>query len=367
MSAPRALHAAAAAQLDGRASGLDAVIGGRGLSRDRRETFALRLDRYHEDLASALREIHPDPDIRESLTTRLVELAAAAYAERPDELHRLDAQRLLTPDWLQHPRMFGYACYTERFADDLQGVAKRLDHLEELGVTYLHLMPLLQPREGDNDGGYAVADYRAVRSDLGTMDDLRELATTLRERGISLCMDLVLNHVAREHEWAGAGPRPGDPTRTATTSTSSPTRPCSTPTSRRCRRCSPTSPLATSRGTTTCRAGSGRRSTSSSGTSTGPTRRSCWSSPRSSSAWPTWASRCCGWTRSRSSGSGWAPAARTSPRSTRSPRRCGRSPGSPRRRSRSRPRRSSARATWCSTSAPAPTPAGSATWPTTTA
>ena len=98
--------------------------------------------------------------------------------------------------------MFGYACYTDRFADDLKGVAKRLDHLEDLGVTYLHLMPLLQPREGDNDGGYAVQDYRAVRSDLGTMDDLRDLATTLREQGISLVMDLVLNHVAREHEWA---------------------------------------------------------------------------------------------------------------------------------------------------------------------
>ena len=124
-----------------------------------------------------MREIHPDPAVPESLIARLVELAATAYAERPDELHRLDAQRLLTPDWLQQPRMFGYACYTERFAGDLEGVAKRLDHLEELGVTYLHLMPLLKPREGDNDGGYAVQDYRTVRSDLGTMDDLRELAT----------------------------------------------------------------------------------------------------------------------------------------------------------------------------------------------
>jgi amylosucrase len=212
MSAPAQLHAAAAVRLDGAgALGLDALVGGAGtrLSPDRRETFALRLDRYHADLASALREIHPDPEVREALTTRLVELAAAAYAERPDELHRLDAQRLLTPDWLQQPRMFGYACYTERFAEDLRGVAKRLDHLEELGVTYLHLMPLLRPREGDNDGGYAVQDYRAVRGDLGTMDDLRDLATTLRERGISLCMDLVLNHVAREHEWA-AKARTGD-------------------------------------------------------------------------------------------------------------------------------------------------------------
>jgi amylosucrase len=71
-------------------------------------------------------------------------------------------------------------------------------------------MPLLQPREDDNDGGYAIRDYRAVRSDLGTVDDLRDLATTLRSRGISLVIDLVLNHVAREHDWAVAA-RSGDP------------------------------------------------------------------------------------------------------------------------------------------------------------
>lgn len=210
MSAPAEIHAAAAARLDGSAAGLDAVIAGPGLSKDRRETFALRLDRHHDDLAAALHEIHPDPEVCAALTTRLVELAAAAYADRPDDLHRLDQQRLLAPDWLQQPRMFGYACYTERFAEDLRGVAGRLDHLEALGVTYLHLMPLLQPRDGDNDGGYAVQDFRAVRDDLGTVDDLRDLATTLRGRGMSLCMDLVLNHVAREHEWA-AKARSGDP------------------------------------------------------------------------------------------------------------------------------------------------------------
>jgi amylosucrase len=198
VTAPRDLHDVAAARLvGGGALGLDAVIGGGvPLSRDRKDTFMLRLDHHYDDLVGALEIIHPDDEVRDALVVRLVELAATAFAERPDELHRLDAQRLLRPDWLQQPRMFGYACYTERFADDLRGISKRLDHLEELGVTYLHLMPLLQPREGDNDGGYAVQDYRAVRSDLGTMDDLRDLATTLRERGISLCMDLVLNHVS---------------------------------------------------------------------------------------------------------------------------------------------------------------------------
>ena len=74
-------------------------------------------------------------------------------------------------------------------------------------------MPLLRPREGDNDGGYAVADYRSVRPDLGTMDDLEGLAEDLHGAGMSLVLDLVLNHVAREHEWAetGARRRPGIP------------------------------------------------------------------------------------------------------------------------------------------------------------
>jgi amylosucrase len=55
-----------------------------------------------------------------------------------------------------------------------------------------------------------VMDYRAVREDLGTNEDLRTLAETLRGRGISMVVDLVLNHVAREHEWAVEA-RAGDP------------------------------------------------------------------------------------------------------------------------------------------------------------
>jgi amylosucrase len=63
-------------------------------------------------------------------------------------------------------------------------------------------MPLLKPRAGENDGGYAVADYCAVDPRVGTMDDLEAVASALRERGMSLCVDLVLNHTAQEHEWA---------------------------------------------------------------------------------------------------------------------------------------------------------------------
>src|SRR6476660_745291 len=172
-----------------------------GLDDADRETIELRLERWCDDLVAALTVLYPDRDVS-ALTLRLVERAVAAHRVRSPELRRLDQRRLLRPDWLQQPDMFGYACYTDRFASDLDGLRSRVGYLRDLGVSYLHLMPLLQPREGDNDGGYAVQAYRTVRADLGTVDDLRDLASDLRGQGISLVLDLVLNHVAREHEWA---------------------------------------------------------------------------------------------------------------------------------------------------------------------
>ncbi len=176
------------------------------LTPERRAVLEDRVERWWPDLLAAVEEIYDDP---EQVARRLLDVAADGFAARPDDLHRHDHRRLVHPDWVQEPGMFGYACYTERFAGDLRGLEKRFDHLADLGVTYLHLMPLLKPRPGDNDGGYAVMDYGAVRPDLGTMADLREVATALRGRGISLCVDLVLNHVAREHAWAVAA-RAGD-------------------------------------------------------------------------------------------------------------------------------------------------------------
>ncbi len=171
------------------------------MSPERREVFALRHERYGPDLLEGLGIVY-GAQRAPAIAERLVGLAAAAYRDRSPELHRLDLARSLQPDWLQQPRMVGYAAYADRFAGGVADVAGRVDHLTELGVTYLHLMPVLRPREGDNDGGYAVADYRSLDPALGTIDDLRDLATSLRARGISLVLDLVLNHVAREHDWA---------------------------------------------------------------------------------------------------------------------------------------------------------------------
>jgi len=177
----------------------DAVLA--GLPEHQQELFGLRLDRWWDDLHGGLSAVYSDSAVAD-LELRLVRQAAAAFRDREPDLHRLDLRRTLDPAWFQDESMLGYAAYAERFAGDLAGISDRIDYLNELGVGYLHLMPLLQPREGDSDGGYAVADYRQVRSDLGTMDDLRQLAKNLRANGISLVMDLVLNHVAAEHAWA---------------------------------------------------------------------------------------------------------------------------------------------------------------------
>ena len=128
--------------------------------------------------------------------------ATEGWLNRPSELKALDAMRESDPHWHQSNRLVGATCYVDLFAGDLAGLRARIPYLSELGVNYLHLMPLYRTPEGDSDGGYAVSSYREVRRDLGTIDELAELASELRYRGISLCLDFVFNHTSDESEWA---------------------------------------------------------------------------------------------------------------------------------------------------------------------
>jgi len=166
------------------------------------DIFVTRLERWWGDLWGGLIGPYGAQADLAAQVERLVIVLATRYRERPEPLKRLDLERTLRPDWFQDPALIGYVAYVERFAGDLRGVEDHLEYLDELGVRYLHLMSVLKGRPGDNDGGYAIADYRAVEPALGTMDDLEHLCTALRGRGISVCIDLVLNHCAAEHEWA---------------------------------------------------------------------------------------------------------------------------------------------------------------------
>lgn len=172
--------------------------------------FELRMERSAGDLWPMLAELYADHPGYDRFLADLDAALRRSWAARSPDLKRLDLRRDLEPDWFQRPGMAGYVFYVDRFAGSLAAVHERLDYLVDLGITYVHLMPLLQPRPGDSDGGYSVMDYRAIDPRLGTMDDFEALAAALRARGISLCIDLVLNHTAREHAWAAAA-RAGDP------------------------------------------------------------------------------------------------------------------------------------------------------------
>ena len=183
---------------------LEELIAGplRGMEQLEQQIFALRFAQHLPDVERPLRQLYGHREDYDAWLNRFLTLVAKAYVARPQALRLLDLKRVEEPDWFQQSRMMGYVCYADRFADNLNGVAAQIPYLKELGITYLHLMPLLKPRPGASDGGYAVMDYRAVRDDLGTIDDLSDLADQLRAADMSLCIDLVCNHTAKEHAWA---------------------------------------------------------------------------------------------------------------------------------------------------------------------
>ena len=129
-------------------------------------------------------------------------LLAKMWFDRPADLKCLDQQRESDPNWFQSHRMVGGVCYVDLFANNIIGIQEKIPYFQELGLTYLHLMPLFKVAEGENDGGYAVSSYREVNPRLGSMQDLKELAYELRKHGISLVLDLVFNHTSDEHDWA---------------------------------------------------------------------------------------------------------------------------------------------------------------------
>nr|WP_082484971.1 amylosucrase [Microbacterium sp. Leaf151] len=158
----------------------------------------LHLPRLHELFVRLYGE---RPDGLERLAS-VVELARRSWTERPRALKSLDRERDSTPDWFESERMLGGVCYVDRYAGGLSSIRDRIPYFRELGLTYLHLMPLFDSPEGNSDGGYAVSSYRRVNPALGTMEELASLAADLRRAGISLVVDFIFNHTSNEHEWA---------------------------------------------------------------------------------------------------------------------------------------------------------------------
>ncbi len=176
----------------------------RAADRDAWDVFRGRLAAHFEALFGPLLGLYGGRYDFFHHLERLLELAARSWFNRSGELRSLDAAREADPTWFRSHAMMGAVCYVDLFAGNLADLRAKLPYLEELGVTYLHLMPLFVAPAGNSDGGYAVSSYREVAPALGTMAELADLATKLRRQGVSLVLDFVFNHTSDEHAWACA-------------------------------------------------------------------------------------------------------------------------------------------------------------------
>ena len=164
--------------------------------------FLTRLEEHFPRLFSLLHDIYGREYDFFYFIEDLISLMAQAWFDRPADLRELDHERENNPTWYQSNEMLGAVCYVDLYARDLEGLRARLPYFKDLGITYLHLMPLFLSPEGENDGGYAVSSYRHVSPVVGTMEQLSSLAREFRQNGISLVLDFVFNHTSNEHQWA---------------------------------------------------------------------------------------------------------------------------------------------------------------------
>ena len=160
--------------------------------------FAQRMEKHQDELRWLYMELYGN----DAMYAELCEQMHDYYLKRSTELKKRDIKKEKNPDWFKEKEMLGMMLYIDNFAGNLKGVEKKLAYLKECNVNCLHLMPFLDTPKGKSDDGYAVADFRKVRPDLGTMKDLSRLTEKCHENGMNVCMDFVMNHTSEEHEWA---------------------------------------------------------------------------------------------------------------------------------------------------------------------
>ena len=160
--------------------------------------FEKRLKKHHDELKWLYMELYGNDDMFFELCSRMQQF----YEERSNTLKTRDREKETDPEWFRKKEMLGMMLYIDNFAGTIRGVEKKLDYIQDCNVNCIHLMPFLDVTKGKSDGGYAVKDFRKVREDLGTMEDLETLTKKCHEKGMNVCMDFVMNHTSEDHEWA---------------------------------------------------------------------------------------------------------------------------------------------------------------------
>lgn len=132
----------------------------------------------------------------------LTNLMIKTWKERADVLKERDIQKDNMESWFTDHNIVGMSLYVDRFANNISNLKEKLPYLEQLGINFLHLMPIMKSPENESDGGYAVSDFKAVEDRFGTLEDLIKLQKHLLEHNMYLMLDVVINHTSHHHEWA---------------------------------------------------------------------------------------------------------------------------------------------------------------------
>lgn len=170
--------------------------------RDDDHIYRERLARHLDELKWLYCELYQDNPYVTMHLNDLLKVLKKFYDMRNDALKESDLNREKDPTWYKRNDLIGMMMYVNAFAGTLSNLESKLDYIQECNVNYLHLMPLLDSPRGRSDGGYAVADFRKVQEELGTMDDFAALTAACHNRGINVCLDFVMNHTSEDHEWA---------------------------------------------------------------------------------------------------------------------------------------------------------------------
>ena len=163
--------------------------------------YGEQLERNMAELTARLYELYGTRWDFYRILSQLVSMMKKAAAGRPAYLRQQDEEasglygtESLSCPWYLSQETVGMMLYVDLFAGTLRALEDKIPYLQELGVNYVHLMPLFDCPAGENDGGYAISSYRRVQPRLGTIDDLRHVAEVFHKHGIRLVLDFVFNH-----------------------------------------------------------------------------------------------------------------------------------------------------------------------------
>lgn len=164
--------------------------------------FVTRLFHHLPVIHRLFGEIYGGHSDADNQFSQLIQSLITGYQTREKGLKVRDEEKAKKDIWFLSNELAGMSLYVDRFAGDLKSMPEKLPYLEELGVNFLHIMPIFESPEDESDGGYAVSDFRKVDERFGTLEDLISLRKKMHAKGMYLMLDIVLNHTSHHHEWA---------------------------------------------------------------------------------------------------------------------------------------------------------------------